>query len=92
MNKKMSIADAWQFAQQMDEKVFGTSNIKVVQDKLIEECNELINSTDDINEIEEFGDVLFILASYARWNNIDPVVALTSAIIKVRDRHKKKVE
>lgn len=87
-----TLDDIIKFAQEADEKFYNTKTLEDVNIRLRDEIEELINCTDPINQFEELGDVLFLLASYVRMTGIDPSAALSSTIIKIRDRHKEKVK
>lgn len=50
-----------------------------VLDKLVEEAQELRDAQQDDDQVEEFGDLLFVMANLARHLNIDPEKALRSA-------------
>jgi ATP diphosphatase len=53
-----------------------------VLDKINEECAELVearNKLSHIEQLEEFGDLMFVMANLARHLNIDPEEALRSA-------------
>lgn len=50
-----------------------------VIDKLVEEVNELRQSADHQERVDEFGDLLFSLANVARWMDIEPENALRAA-------------
>jgi NTP pyrophosphatase (non-canonical NTP hydrolase) len=84
--------DIWEAALATDVSFYNTKTIQDVHSRLRDEVEELINCTDSINQLEEFGDVLFLLTSYSRLAGIDPSAALSSTIIKIRDRHKEKVK
>lgn len=92
MSKIFNMDEVWSHARDADITFYNTKTIQDVHKRLRDEVEELINCTDSINQLEEFGDVLFLLASYARLAGIDPASALSSTIIKIRDRHKEKVK
>lgn len=86
----MTLEDAWYRAQIIDGEIFGPEkSMEGFADVLRDEVEELLTKSDDLNEVEEFGDVLFCLASYARVRAIDPVAALQTTLIKLRDRVKR---
>jgi len=61
---------------------FDWPNTDEVLDKIIEESRELVEARDilsDVEQAEEFGDLLFVMANLARHMNIDPEAALRSA-------------
>ena len=87
----LSLDELWLAAEQADIDLFGrekkwSSFLTVIQ----EELEELVQHSDEVNRLEEFGDVLFVLVSYARVKGIDPRAALLSNIVKMRDRAKRK--
>lgn len=90
--KNNTLDEVWAHARDTDIKFYNTKTVQDVHVRLRDELEELINCTDSINQFEEFGDVLFLLASYARLSGIDPAAALSSTVIKIRDRHKEKVK
>lgn len=60
-----------------------------VIDKITEEARELVEARDSLTEaeqVEEFGDLLFVMANLARHMNIDPEAALRAANQKFTNR------
>ena len=43
---------------------------KYLNEKLLEECNELINATDNLSKTEELADVLEVIYSIAKFSGI----------------------
>jgi nucleoside triphosphate diphosphatase len=68
------------YSQAMQRRVarvgFDWKAMDDVIDKLAEEVNELRQSADHRERVQEFGDLLFSLANVARWMNIEPENAL----------------
>ena len=81
-------------AKSLDVELYGDIGNGALFKYLEEELEELReqNSADSadekLNQIEEFGDVLFCLIAYARQNNIDINYALAITICKLQDRIK----
>jgi MazG family protein len=81
-------------AYRMQEKTaqvgFEWDNPEQVWEKVEEEIAEfrvaLLEENDPGRKEEEFGDVLFSLINYARFNNIDPETALERVNIKFKSR------
>lgn len=57
-----------------------------VLDKIIEEVEEVRQAPEKDAQAEEIGDLLFSLANFARWKNIDPESALRATNQKFRQR------
>lgn len=60
-----------------------------VLDKLVEETHELVEARDDLGPdevVEEFGDLLFVMANLARHMDVDPEAALRAANAKFTRR------
>ena len=53
------------------------------------EINEFKEAKTDVEKEDEFGDILFALVNIARWNKIDPEVALSKANQKFTKRFNK---
>jgi tetrapyrrole methylase family protein / MazG family protein len=77
-------------AQNLQRKAAGLGfewrNYSEIIDKLVEEVTELHNATDYDNLVEEFGDVLAVLANAARFMKVDAEEALRKANQKFRKR------
>ena len=77
-------------AIRMQEKTsrfgFDWDNVDQVWDKVREEMEEFRTAPDERNREEEFGDLLFSLINYARWQGIDPETALERTNLKFRNR------
>ncbi len=76
-------------ASRMQDKAaqvgFDWPNIEPVWDKIEEEMQEF-KEAKEANKEAEFGDILFSLVNYARWNNINPDDALERTNIKFKKR------
>lgn len=70
-------------------KGFDWEDIGGVFKKINEELEELKNSKNEIEKIEEFGDILFAVAHLGNFLNIDPEIALQRANDKFETRFKK---
>ena len=77
-------------AMRMQEKTaqfgFDWDNAEQVWDKVNEEIQEFREATGERHREEEFGDLLFSLINYARWQGIDPEAALERTNLKFRQR------
>lgn len=70
---------------------FEWPNFDAVMDKLREEMDEFqaeVISDDQQKKHEEFGDILFVMVQIARWQKIDPEMALRDANNKFERRFK----
>ena len=59
-----------------------------VLDKLVEEISELKDAQSDAEKLDEFGDILFVLANYARMSGINAEEALRQCNAKFERRFK----
>ena len=57
-------------------------------DKVVEDAQELVAETDHAKQVEEFGDLMFVMANLARHLKIDPEEARRSAKAKFTRRGK----
>ena len=77
-------------AMRMQEKTaqfgFDWENREQVWDKVREEMEEFRTADNSADREEEFGDLLFSLINYARWEGIDPETALERTNRKFRER------
>ena len=77
-------------AMRMQEKTaqfgFDWDNAEQVWDKVKEEVDEFEEATSGADREAEFGDLLFSLINYARWQGIDPETALERTNQKFRRR------
>ena len=83
------IEEAEQINFQIEKYGFKWDNKNEILDKLHEEIEELksaIKNEDDINIVEEFGDVLFTLISLSKYLKINPNKALKYANEKFKKR------
>jgi uncharacterized protein YabN with tetrapyrrole methylase and pyrophosphatase domain len=82
-------------AKSLDAELYGDIGNKSLFVYLEEELEELKQRNypngvkEKLNQIEEFGDVVFCLIAYARQNNIDIKHALAITICKLQDRVKR---
>jgi NTP pyrophosphatase (non-canonical NTP hydrolase) len=90
MGRKKQLGKAILEAGHLDASLFPEKTREQVILKLTEELGELANHTDYLNEVEELGDVLFLVISYCRIANILFETALLSAMVKIKDRKKRK--
>lgn len=70
---------------------FDWDQTESVLEKIIEECGELIEARDAMDQDEaeaEFGDILFVMANLARHLDIDPETAVRRTNAKVERRFK----
>lgn len=68
---------------------FEWKNLKQVEDCFKSELDEFKNAKTQEEKEDEFGDILFSLVNVARWNNIDPELALEKANKKFIKRFNK---
>ena len=77
-------------AMRMQEKTaqfgFDWDNVDQVWDKVREEMEEFREADNEADREAEFGDLLFSLINYARWQGIDPETALERTNLKFRQR------
>ena len=71
------------YAQAVQERAaragFDWPDLDGVLDKLVEEVGELRAATNDAERVDEFGDLLFVLANVGRWLSVDAEEALRLA-------------
>lgn len=65
---------------------FEFSALEQLQAKVLEELQELQQATSPAEQLDEFGDLLFILVKWALWHSIDAETALRQANRKFRQR------
>ncbi|MBO9579381.1 MAG: nucleoside triphosphate pyrophosphohydrolase [Sphingobium sp.] len=65
---------------------FDWNDVSAVQDKLMEELEELSSATTPDHVAEEIGDLLFAAANLARHHHVDPEAALRAANLKFERR------
>ena len=65
---------------------FDWDDVSVVQDKIMEELEELSSATTPDHVAEEVGDLLFAAANLARHHKVDPEAALRAANLKFERR------
>jgi uncharacterized protein YabN with tetrapyrrole methylase and pyrophosphatase domain len=82
-------------AKSLDAELYGDIGNRALFEYLEEELEELKQRNcptiieHKLNQVEEFGDVLFCIIAYARQNNIDMKYALAMTICKLQDRIKR---
>lgn len=96
----MKFEELKDLAWEVDAKLYGDIRTEDLFKYLLEEVEELrcasgqlelsYSSDMRLNQIEEFGDVLFCMIALARQKNIDINQALSLTIIKLQDRMKRK--
>ena len=65
---------------------FDWEDMEGVVDKLVEEVGEIRDANSQEQKSREFGDLLFTLVNAARWQGVDPEVALREANRRFFDR------
>jgi tetrapyrrole methylase family protein/MazG family protein len=81
-----ALAQAEAFGARAARHGFEWKHIDGVIEKINEEVDELKSSADAKNKHDEFGDLLFALVNFARWEQIDPEVALRETNARFRHR------
>ncbi|MBA3869393.1 MAG: nucleoside triphosphate pyrophosphohydrolase [Anaerolineae bacterium] len=71
-----ALMQALRYQEKAAKVHFDWDTIEPVIDKVREELNEVLTATDDDNRAEEIGDLLFVVANWARWLKVDPETAL----------------
>lgn len=74
-----ALAYAYEISRRAVRVGFEWKNIEGVIDKLIEEIREIKEARNPEEKTQEFGDLLFTLVNFARWQGIDAEVALREA-------------
>jgi tetrapyrrole methylase family protein / MazG family protein len=77
-----ALAYALEISRRAVQAGFEWPNLEGVIDKLVEEIKEFRQSGDSEKKSEEFGDLLFTLVNYARWEGLDAEAALRQANLK----------
>ena len=99
--KNLSLEDVIEMAFKVDQNYYGPKANEGMLRYLKGEIQELEESTlasDDgdteeaFNGVQEFGDVLFCLVSFAKQNNIDIKYALMLTVTKIQERIKHGVD
>ena len=80
---------AMKISKKAVRKGFEWKNYSQLEDCFLEEIDEFKNAETNKNKEEEFGDILFCLVNIARWNQIDPEIALAKANKKFIKRFNK---
>ncbi|SHF08349.1 tetrapyrrole methylase family protein / MazG family protein [Seinonella peptonophila] len=81
-----SLMVAYQIQKKVSKVGFDWENVNDVQEKVMEEWQELLTATTKESQEEEWGDLLFTLVNLARFLHIDPEVALHRVNDKFRER------
>ncbi|MFY0644553.1 MAG: nucleoside triphosphate pyrophosphohydrolase [Bacteroidia bacterium] len=84
-NSMPSLVKAMRMQDKAAQVGFDWPNKQQVWDKVEEELGEFKEASGDEKEAE-FGDLLFSLVNYARWNSINPDDALERTNVKFRKR------
>ncbi len=71
-----ALMQALRYQEKAAKVHFDWDAIDSVLAKVREELDEVLNATDDDNRAEEIGDLLFVIANWARWLKVDPETAL----------------
>ena len=74
-----ALAYAYEISRRAVRMGFEWENLEGVIDKVIEEIREIKEARNRDEKSQELGDLLFTLVNYARWQGIDPEVALREA-------------
>jgi tetrapyrrole methylase family protein/MazG family protein len=74
-----ALAYAYEISRRAVRVGFEWENVEGVIDKLIEEVKEIKEAGSREEKAREFGDLLFTLVNYARWQGIDAEAALREA-------------
>ena len=74
-----ALAYAYEISRRAVRVGFEWENIEGVIDKLIEEIREIKEARGPEEKTQEFGDLLFTLVNFARWQGIDAEAALRQA-------------
>jgi tetrapyrrole methylase family protein/MazG family protein len=74
-----ALAYAYEISRRAVRVGFEWENLDGVIDKLIEEIREIKEATGIEEKAQEFGDLLFTLVNFARWQGIDAEAALREA-------------
>ena len=74
-----ALAYAYEISRRAVRVGFEWENIEGVIDKLIEEIREIKEAAGHEEKTEEFGDLLFTMVNFARWQGIDAEAALRQA-------------
>jgi tetrapyrrole methylase family protein / MazG family protein len=81
-----SLMVAQEYQKRVIKTGFEFTSMQGVYDKLVEELEELRQATTPQDQLEELGDLLFMVAKIARWLHIDAEEALRRANSKFRRR------
>ncbi|NDJ60562.1 MAG: nucleoside triphosphate pyrophosphohydrolase [Chloroflexi bacterium] len=81
-----ALLQAYRYQQKAAKVGFDWPSMEPVAAKVREELDELLTATDADHRAEEMGDLLFVLANWARWLEIEPETALRAANAKFARR------
>jgi len=81
-----SLMVAQEYQKRVIKTGFEFTSMQQVYDKLAEELDELRQATTPDEQLEELGDILFMVAKLARWLHIDAEEALRRANSKFKRR------
>jgi tetrapyrrole methylase family protein/MazG family protein len=77
-----ALVQAYRYQEKAAKVNFDWPLVDDVVAKVREEFDEVINAENDAHRAEEMGDLLFVIANWARWHKIDPETALREANAK----------
>ena len=81
-----ALAYALEISRRAVRAGFDWEDMEGVVDKLVEEVGEIRDADSQEQKSREFGDLLFTLVNAARWQGVDPEVALREANRRFFDR------
>ncbi len=87
-----ALAYAYEISRRAVRVGFEWSDLQGVIDKVQEEINEIKDAKNKEEKNDEIGDLLFTLVNFARWEGVDPEVALREANRKFYRRFSKMEE
>ncbi|MBI1280027.1 MAG: nucleoside triphosphate pyrophosphohydrolase [Anaerolineaceae bacterium] len=77
-----ALMQALRYQEKAAKVHFDWESIEPVIAKVREEIDEVLSATDDEHRAEEIGDLLFVIANWARWLKVDPEIALRESNAK----------
>ena len=81
-----SLARAMEISKRAARAGFEWPDIEGVKDKVLEELNEFEHAVSQQEKEAEFGDLLFTLVNFARWQKIDAEAALRQMVLRFQKR------
>ena len=84
-----ALAYAYEISRRAVRVGFEWADLQGVIDKVHEEINEIKDAKNKEEKTDEIGDLLFTLVNFARWEGVDPEVALREANQKFYRRFSK---